>query len=67
MTLATYWRLICETRCTAGAASLVDDPICRSILADASVETLTTGFRGRAWKFEDGSTLIATTECVVVR
>lgn len=61
MTEAQYWFALCGNR------DLVDNPWCRRLLAEAADKTLTTGFCGRAWVFQDESILIANLGKVVVR
>ena len=57
MTDAARWLRVVEARCANRA--LVDDPVTRSILADAACVAQTTGFAARAWQFADGSWLLA--------
>lgn len=61
MTEAAYWLAFC------GERSLVDDPWCRRLLSEVAKQTMTTGYRGRAWSFCDSSMLIANEHLVMVK
>jgi len=67
MTDARHWLFICETRANAGYASLIADPWCRRMLAEAADRVEPVGGDGRMWVFADGSTLFANSGAAVVR
>jgi hypothetical protein len=64
MTTAQYWHQVCRARSTR---PLIDDPVSRSILADAACAVHTTGYNGRMWVFADQSRILVTTETEVVK